>query len=315
MGETVSTPQFDELRKSVRELMARRKWPIKQSASLAGVAESTFHMFLSDKYTGNNANVAETLKKWLAAETEREKRPAVAQLGFVATPTATAFMDVLQHAQTVPDLVVVMGAPGVGKTTAARAYRDRSPNVWMVTARPSCASTHAMLEQICTELNVQEASPTKRNAAIVRRVRGTRGLLIIDEAQHLTPEALDELRSLHDLGEVGLALLGNESVYARLSGGGKRAEFAQMHSRVGMKLHRRKPLAGDIDMLLDASGVQGDAQRKLLKAEAGKPGALRGVAKAWRLAQMAALGDGADAVEDEHVQRAIAQLSDNAEAA
>ncbi len=42
-------------------------------------------------------------------------------------------------------------------------------------------------------------------ANIVERVRETRGLLVIDEAQHLTHRALDAVRSIHDAAGIGLA--------------------------------------------------------------------------------------------------------------
>src|ERR1035437_1267786 len=52
---------------------------------------------------------------------------------------------------------------------------------------------------------------------------GTGGLLVIDEAQHLSVAALDQIRSIHDATDLGIALVGNQQVYARLTGGNRAA--------------------------------------------------------------------------------------------
>ena len=76
---------------------------------------------------------------------------------------------------------------------------------------------------------------------IVQRLQGTKGLLILDEAQHLMLPALESLRSIHDATACGLVLMGNEAVYSRLSGR-RSAEFAHLFSRVGMVLKLENPL-------------------------------------------------------------------------
>ena len=77
------------------------------------------------------------------------------------------------------------------------------------------------------------------------RVNGVRGLLIVDEAQHLSLRALETLRALHDATGAGLALMGNAVVYARLTGGRRAAEFAQLFSRVGKRVRLTQVEEGD----------------------------------------------------------------------
>ena len=59
-------------------------------------------------------------------------------------------------------------------------------------------------------LRAVNARPWRLEAEIADRVRGTHGLLIVDEAQHLDTRALEVLRGLHDQAGIGLALMGNE---------------------------------------------------------------------------------------------------------
>ena len=320
MPNEISTPtpnaleDHAALREEVRGATTKRS--LGEVARLSGVGYSTLAAWMGGKYLGDNVRVAEQLRTWLRS---RETAAAVSGYAtaltmpdFVATPTASSVLSVLQHAQYVPDLVVIAGGAGIGKTTSVREYARTNPNVWVITGEPSLASTHGTLELLCDALGIAEHSATRRSRAIAKRVSGSGGLIVVDEAQHLASAALDQLRTLHDKAGVGLALVGNEEVYARLDGGGRRAQFAQLFSRVGMRLTRARPTKGDIDALLEAAGVEGDADRKLLRAIAVKPGALRGMTKVLRVAHMLAAAEGVQ-VERAHLMRAWERLSAHAE--
>jgi DNA transposition AAA+ family ATPase len=102
-------------------------------------------------------------------------------------------------------------------------------------------------------------------------------LLIVDEAQHLKLEAVEALRAIHDSTGVGLVLSGNESVYAKLTGGTRRAEFAQLFSRVGRRLRLDRPSPGDVAAILQAWRIEGIKERELCQQIASLPGGLRGL--------------------------------------
>jgi DNA transposition AAA+ family ATPase len=304
-------PEMDALRAEVRTAMETRNISTPQAAKQIGLGYSTLQAFMAAKYSGDNWKIAELLRKWLHSLAAAAERRTIVPSAtpFVATPTALAFLDVLEHAQFVPDLVIITGGAGVGKTTAAEEHQRRQPNVWLMTAKPSVSSTSAVLDAICEALTVTETVASRRNRALIRRLTGTQGLLIVDEAQHLTTQALDELRSIHDEAKIGLALMGNHEVYARLEGGSRKPQFAQLYSRVGMRIARPRPLAGDVEALLEAAQIEGVDERKLLRTIAAKPGALRGMAKTLRVAGILAASDG-DAVTRQHLVDAWARISD-----
>lgn len=310
MSESTATPEFDPVRADLRTAMAQMKISGAEAARRSGIAVATLSAFLAGTYNGRNDRVADDVRKWLGTLAERAETQArtLTLPGFVETPTAQAFLAALQHAQFVPDMVTITGAAGVGKTTACREYQRAHANVWLITGIPSASSTHAVLEMICAGIGVTENAANRRNAAIVRRVRGSEGLLVIDEAQHLASQALDELRSIHDAAGIGLALVGNESVFAKIDGGGRKGQFAQVFSRVGMRVSRNRPLRDDVEAMLDAAGVRDGGARKLLRVIAGKPGALRGMSKTLRVAHMLATEEGA-AINEQHLSAAWTRLS------
>jgi DNA transposition AAA+ family ATPase len=164
------------------------------------------------------------------------------------------------------------------------------------------------MEGICAAVGVREPTPSRRSATLMERVRGSGGLLIVDEAQHLSSGALDQLRTIHDLTKIGVAVAGNSEVFARIDGDGRKGLFAQFRSRIGMRLTRGKPLAADVEAMLDASGVTGAGERRLLRVVANKPGALRGVSKTLRVAHILAAGEGVPMTEA-HLRAAAERLS------
>lgn len=315
-----SLAEIEAARVAVRNAQEAESLNLADVARLSGVAYGTLTTFMTGKYAGRNDRVAEALKLWLTSRSQQRRTRAVLPRApsFVATTTAASFLAALEYAQAAPDLVLITGGAGVGKTTAAQHYARQSPNVWIVTARPSLSSMQPLMEELLNVLDVVERSASRRTTAALRKLRGSGGLIIVDEAQHLQVPALEELRSLHDQGCVGLALMGNESVSGRLEGQGRSPQYAQLFSRIGTRTRRTHPLTADIDALLDAWSVEGRPLRKMLHAIGRKPGALRSVTKVLRQAHMLAIGEAAEGeapvLTEALIERAWHRISDTSSA-
>jgi DNA transposition AAA+ family ATPase len=282
------------------------------AAKEAGISYATFAAWMAGTYQGRNEGVLAKVRIWLDARRTKQSIRAVMPKapGFVETVTAEAIIGVLEHAQHAPDLVVITGASGIGKSMACEAYKSRAPSVWQVTCEPVTISPRKVLGLIIETFGAGDKYPGGRmSGAIVSKMRGSGGLLIVDEAQHLSSAALDQLRTIHDLAGVGVALVGNPTIYSRLEGDGRQAQFAQLYSRVGMRLDRKAVLKRDIDALLDAWRVEGVAERKLLHAITRKPGALRSMRQVLRLAFMRAAGDGRDVVQASDIAASWQQIT------
>ena len=315
MGTTALTASAEEqeaIRARIREAMKAEGLSMTDVARGAAIPYGTFSSWMGGTYQGRNERIGAQAKLWLEARVVQQETRALAPTapGFQMTPSAKAFLDVFAHAQHMVDLAVITGGPGVGKTMAAQAYRARTPNVWLMTAEPCFATPRMLLDDVAETLGVpREYTAQLASRAVVRKLRDSGALLIVDEAQHLSTAALDQLRTIHDLAQVGIVLVGNETIYARLEGGTRTAAFAQLFSRVGFRLPRGpKPLGRDVDMLLDAWGVAGELERKLLHTIARKPGALRGMTKTLRMAHMLAASEQVG-MTDNHVLVAYRQLS------
>lgn len=284
-----------ELREHVRAAMgADKRLSQAALAKEAGISSAVVNQWLSASYTGNNETIDTKMRMWLDAH--RARVAAGDQLpeapAYVDTPTAQRVISALGYAQVAGDIAVAYGAAGLGKTSACVQYQRSRPNVWIATMDPATAGVVSCLQEVCETLGLPETGGARAmSRAIAKRVRDTCGLLVIDEAQHLSVAALDELRSIHDATGIGVALVGNDGVWARMAGGRNAAQLDRLFSRVGKRLALRKSSDADIRALVQAWGITDTKCMPVLIEIARRPGALRGLTKTLRLASMQAAAE------------------------
>lgn len=285
-----------------------------EAARAAGIPQGTLNPWYHGTYPGSYEAVTARVRRYLSAAAESAavaaSLPEVPE--FVETPTARALTEALVYAQALPEIAVATLGAGCGKTTTARHFAATRPHVTLVTMRPSTAGRGALLAELAAALDVAERNPVRLDRAIGARLRRAQRntLLIVDEAQHLTDEAVNQLRFLHDEFGCGLALLGNEAVWRRWAARPERDRdgLAQVQSRIGYRILRRGPAPGDAEAICDAWGIaEGEARRAAL-ALARLPGALRTLVKTLQIAALDAAGRGraitAEAIRAAHARRA-----------
>lgn len=211
-----------DVRQRVEDAMARDGLSQTLVSRESGISSSALSQYLAGTYKGSAPAVDRKLDKWLQSRDRRLNltTTTLAEAQFFEGPAALKIMATLEYAQQAGDMASIIGAPGVGKTRAANEYQSRNPNCWIATITPSSSNVAMTLTEICDVIGVHPENfrGARSMAQIVRmRVRGTHGLLIVDEAQHLSLPAIEEIRSIHDATGVGIALLGSYAFQARVS--------------------------------------------------------------------------------------------------
>lgn len=285
----------------------------------ADVPSSTLSQYLSDTYPskdGKNTTAA-ALTKWMKS---REQTEAMRHRLPIAPPYqplqgANEIKTILVYSRALGRMSMICGSPGVGKTVSARRFKEEHPRTWLATMDPSTRGVNTMLVDLLDAMGHGEAKGTPQS--LIRQVRRVvqeaKGLIIIDEAQHLSEQAIEALRAINDAERVGIALLGNETAWQRVGATGLKAAFAQVSSRFAQRKYIVAPNPADVETLARAWATANDAtigraEIAFCQQIAAKPGGLRNIEMTFEGALIAARGADEDLSLD-HLQQAFGHLS------
>lgn len=287
----------------------------------AEIPSSTLSQYLGGKYP-NPDSVAGPLSKWLAARQKAaamQERMPQAPL-YQPLQTSSMIMLKLAYARRAGRIISLCGSPGVSKTATASQFRHENPRTWMAPMDPSTRGVNTCLVAILDAMGDPEAkgTPQALSRRILQRALEAECLIIIDEAQHLTDQSVEQLRAINDKarvssGRVGIALVGNQLSYSRMAHDGSRPAFAQVSSRMAQRMWIVAPIPGDVKMLAEAWCAANDeiltpASLAYCQQIAAKPGGLRNVEMTMESALMAAWGV-EQPMDVEHLRWAFNNLS------
>ncbi|WP_334472041.1 AAA family ATPase [Arsenophonus sp. PmNCSU2021_1] len=279
-----------------------------QIARETGQSSAVISSFINGSYNGNNQRVGERLTRWLTDYQQKKTLPAPPQ--FVETATVKEIWAVFQFVRLAQCMNVIVGVPGVGKTFAARQYCQHA-NTWMVTLSPAHASITECLLELAEALGLSDLPRNKGTLAraIWRRLTGTHGLVIVDEADHLGIDGLEQLRAIQDATGVGMVLIGNPrglSKSARSTQGAD--DLARLYSRIARSKRLLKAKKADVAAIAAAWGITGESELTLVQAIAQKAGALRVLSHTLRQAWLMASGDAQAQLGEKYIKAAFREV-------
>ncbi|MEN8723851.1 MAG: AAA family ATPase [Alphaproteobacteria bacterium] len=287
-----SPEEMAQMRQQVRAIITAESLSQAKTADKAGIAKATFSAWLNGTYSGDKQRVTREVANWLRGHMEKtdalDNIPRVP--AFRPTPTANKIKQTLQMAKMLPEIVVINGQPGMGKTSTLEQFALTHANVWYVPCTPLCSSPTTVMAEMLRAMHLAASAyrSADRFNLLRRQSDGREGLWILDDAQHLSIGALEMIRSLFDQISCGVALCGSDGLYAQLETGPNARKHAQLASRIGHKLSLKKPTKGDVNVLLDAWDVKDKAAAEFLHGIAFKPGALRKMTKVLQLGTLSA---------------------------
>lgn len=241
---------------NVREFLKHESVSQGQLARMAGVSASVVNELLAEKYRGDPAPACKKLNAAMEQHLRRITSPDLE--GFVMTGVAKEVFALLHYvARGEAQIGVLTAVSGVGKSLALKAcMKTDFVNGIYIEANPGCSSPlyfcRAILHCLRTgnwRVNYErgletEAVYTRADAfnQIVKRLAGTRRLIVVDEAENLDVATLNLLRQILDATGCNAVLAGRpplnklilRSVRSESVGGSVRGRIAIERTLTGL---------------------------------------------------------------------------------
>lgn len=187
---------------------------------------------------------------------------------FVATKEHRRFVEFADAVRRQHTIGICYGQAGIGKTLSAKRYanwhkaqalleewgprEDSDFQVYAALARkrtvfftPGVLTTPKQVQQDLADLTARVSICIDQHLETLGKITGPPrmrlkniDLLIVDESERLSPNALEYLRDQHDRTNMGLILIGMPGIEKQFS------RYPQLYSRVGFA-HEYRPLAAD----------------------------------------------------------------------
>lgn len=298
----------------VRAAMSERGLAQVDVARQSGLSAPVLSEYLAGKHRGRNDGPKRKLDLWIAGLANADRlNVGLDRVGdTVETPTARKIEDLCIFAKTRGVIGVVAGATGIGKSTALRQVAARHGRVWYCELmRGEGRTVPSILRALGRAIGVYNRGQYSDGfaRAVAERLAGTRGLLIIDEAQHSRgTDTFEELRSIFDKTAendgraVGMVLAGHLNLADKI------AALPHLDGRVGSYLTLPSATETDVDALCDHWELTCAKSRHLLRSRARDRMGLRRVVKVYELAVALAAREGVD-VDYNHIRSAFASFS------
>lgn len=209
-------------------LLGRKGITRVEACNRMGISAATLSQYLSGKYGANEANIDKAVSDFIATEEEKDQLQKVSKT-FVSILRAQEAIDTIRKVHIDPDILMLTAEPGYGKTTVLEEYAARNSSAIKIDAVAS--SPYALLRELCEELDLaSNGSAHDMVRRCVKRLKGGGKLIMVDESEFLSPDALNTLRRIHDLADVGLVLAGTKHLVTTV------ANEPQLASRIAQRI-------------------------------------------------------------------------------
>ncbi|MEY2686650.1 MAG: hypothetical protein RL375_848 [Pseudomonadota bacterium] len=204
----------------------------KSRSWLAGklrISSATVSTLLNGKYPAPPAEHLARMQAILEVEAERISDGTP---GYVEGSVHKLAFVVADRTRKAANFGVLCGHVGVGKTRTLKEYSARRPQTLMVEANPQMTAGSLLIELLEQLAVTVPAGMDRKFQALTKALAGTNYLLIVDEAENMSGQALHYLRRIRDKAGVGVVLAGTPKLQALIKP--EHGQFDQIRSRVAM---------------------------------------------------------------------------------
>ncbi|MDH4275633.1 MAG: AAA family ATPase [Gammaproteobacteria bacterium] len=216
-----------------------QRWTMSALARTSKVPVSTLHHVLHGTAEYNPKPKLEAVLAVVNGSVQpKTPEKTVRELPFVETSIYKMVLAAAKRAQRYKNFSVVSAFVGTGKTTAVQRYCEEHPKTILIHATPDMNAA-VLLDRlvVITSAHVKvsrfytRGTRAARMEGVLESLRARNRLLILDEAETVSPSTLEYLRRVRDLADCGVVLAGTERLEGMLRD--PRGRFGQISSRVG----------------------------------------------------------------------------------
>lgn len=205
-------------------------------ASMLSRSTAAVSQYLSKTYKGNVPEFEKDIASLLRRE--EDLRFVAGPKKFCPTTASTLIWEVLQFCDERQKMGAALAPSGTGKTETIKEYKRMNRMTIFVTADITTKSPSQILRRTIEQVGGvgRCRSTSEYLQALIERLKGSRRLVILDDAHFLNWEAYELMRKIHDCAGVGIVYVGQERLYDQMRGqDGKAYLFDQIYSRIAIK--------------------------------------------------------------------------------
>jgi len=231
------------------EFKNRERCSIAAIASAIGMHRSSVSTYLNDKYEGVIEDIESKIVSFLDLSEERANESIVFNYEIesecIKTNVFKSVIDTIRTVHIEKEIGVIYGEAGIGKTTAIKEYVKTEPNAILIEADHGYTA-RVIFGELHKRLGLGEPSYRLHEVttSVIKKLKNSERILIIDEAEYLPYKALDMVRRIYDKAGIPVVLVGLPALISNLRG--RCGEYQQLYSRVGIATSLSKLNSNDI---------------------------------------------------------------------
>lgn len=217
-----------------------------------GYSKTTISLFLNNNYSrGDEQTLAAKIHKYL--QERKQFQDGNYEIEIVKTRAMAEIFKVANFVKKRKKMGLIFGAPGTGKSEAIKSFEEKHSSIVRIEAVPKITAK-SLFQIIHNHKHLKlsgQGTVYSMFLETCERLEGSNITFIFDEAENLPKECLELIRRTWDFAKIGVLLVGTKQLEANLRG--RRGEFAQLYSRIGIKHEIEALTENDAEKIVQAN--------------------------------------------------------------
>jgi DNA transposition AAA+ family ATPase len=245
----METATSDDLRREFAAFLEAHHITISSASRSMAVSQAALSTWCNDKFRGDKTKMERNVRAFLIREAQRVTAIAKAT-PFVETTVARRIHEAAEICHILGRMGLCAGPSGVGKTYAVKEYVKKNPQVILIEGHLRMATSDVMREIHRATGGDGRGTVHAMIMEIVAKLKDSGRLIIVDEAEHLHCNTLDQIRRIHDWAGVGVMYVGLDRFRGQVRS--LRGDYEYIVNRIAVPVVIEELTKDDVEDLVSA---------------------------------------------------------------